>query len=300
MGVYEEAKARISNLTNRTRRVYDAGEAIKGDSNDTKAKIKFKIMYATLEKLSEDFETQLSTIIRYQCKGAAEPDDKGETEKWQAEFGELYVGCKILADEYLPEAAVESTLNRTFFEQKPPNSTNTYFPVEKLSVPIFRGSPLEYTSFRNMFDILVHESNMSPVLKFGYLKSRLEGEPLKLIGNLMLTASNYELALSQLNARYSNRRVIAESHLDELSKAPNASHDDGGSIKTLLNTIVESTGALRNLSYAVDQWDPILLYLLQKKLDQNLRTQWELLVDTTEDPTVLEFVTFLTKSTNLN
>ncbi|XP_008179517.1 uncharacterized protein LOC103308231 [Acyrthosiphon pisum] len=271
MGVYEEAKARISNLTNRTRRVYDAGEAIKGDSNDTKAKIKFKIMYATLEKLSEDFETQLSTIIRYQCKGAAEPDDKGETEEWQAEFEELYVGCKILADEYLPEAAVESTLNRTFFEQKPPNSTNTYFPVEKLSVPIFRGSPLEYTSFRNMFDILVHESNMSPVLKFGYLKSRLEGEPLKLIGNLMLTASNYELALSQLNARYSNRRIIAESHLDELSKAPNASHDDG------------------------DQWDPILLYLLQKKLDQNLRTQWELLVDTTEDPTVLEFVTFLTK-----
>lgn len=43
MGVYEEAKARISNLTNRARRVYDAGEAIKRDSNDTKAKIKFKI-----------------------------------------------------------------------------------------------------------------------------------------------------------------------------------------------------------------------------------------------------------------
>jgi len=133
---------------------------------------------------------------------------------------------------------------------------------------------------------------MSLVVKFGYLKSRLEGEPLKLIENLMLTDSNYELALSQLNARYSNHRIIAESHLDELY---NALHDDGVSIKTLLNTIVESTGALRNLSYAVDQWDPILLYLFQKKLDQNLRTQWKLLVDTTEDPTVLEFVIFLTK-----
>jgi len=137
----------------------------------------------------------LSTIIRYQCKGATEPDDKGETEKWQAEFEGLYVGCKILADEYLPEASIESALNRTFFEQKPPNSTNTFFPVEKLSVPIFSGSPQEYTRFRNIFDILEHESNMSPVLKFGYLKSRLEGEPLKLIGNLMLTAINYELAL---------------------------------------------------------------------------------------------------------
>lgn len=35
--------------------------------------------------------------------------------------------------------------------------------------------------------------------------------------------------------------------------------------------------------------------MLQKKLDLQLRAQWELLVDTTEDPTVNEFIVFLTK-----
>jgi len=99
-------------------------------------------MNATLENLSIDFETQLSIIIRHQCKGSV--DDAVETEKLLTEFEVLYVGCKILADEYLP-AAVE--LNSTFFDPKPPNSTNTYFPVEKLPVPRFNENLLEYTSF---------------------------------------------------------------------------------------------------------------------------------------------------------
>lgn len=87
-------------------------------------------------------------------------------------------------------------------EQKSAATTSAYFPVEKLSIPIFNGNSIKYTSFRNMFDIIVDNTNMPPVLKFGYLKSRLEGEPLKLICNLMLTDSNYTLALSQLTARY--------------------------------------------------------------------------------------------------
>lgn len=85
----------------------------------------------------------------------------------------------------------------------------TIFQSKKLAVPKFGGDPKEYTSFRNMFDKLVCKFNMSTVLMFGYLKSYLVGELLSLIRNLMLTESKYELALSQLTARYSNRRIIA-------------------------------------------------------------------------------------------
>lgn len=102
-----------------------------------------------------------------------------------------------------------------------------------------------------MFDKLVYETNMSSVVKFGYLKTYLEGEPSQLINNLMLTYENYELALSQITARYSNRRIIAENHLDELFNVPKALFGDGGSIRKLLNVVIECTGALQNLSYAV-------------------------------------------------
>lgn len=294
MGVFEEAKERLASLQCKIQRVYEAGESMEKNPTNKMAHTKFKIMYAMLENMCLDFEAQLTIIIRQQCKGTP-VGELVDTEKLRAMFEEKYVGCKIFADEYLPEATVDSSLNKTFMEQKPTVTTNPYFPVEKLSVPKFSGNPIEYTSFRNMFDKLVDETSMSPVLKFGYLKSYLEGEPLKLIGNLMLTDSNYILALSQLTARYSNRRVIAENHLGQLFNAPKAFFGDGSSIRKLLNVIIETTGALQNLMFAVDQWDPILLYLLQKKLDQHLRSQWELLVDTTEDPTVVEFITFLTK-----
>ncbi|XP_050435209.1 uncharacterized protein LOC126842324 [Adelges cooleyi] len=294
MGVYEEAKARITSLQCRVQRVYEAGEALGNDSSNKLAKTKFKIMFATIENLYSDFETQLMVIIRHQCKSTPVVDAI-DTDSVRALFEEKYIGCKIFADEYLPEAVVDDSLNKTFFESKALSASQPYHPIEKLAVPKFGGNPMEYTSFRNMFDKLVGESNMSPVVKFGYLKSYLVGEPLSLVSNLMLTDSNYELALAQLTDRYSNRRVIADSHIEALFNAPRATFGDGSSIRKLLNVILESTGALQNLSYAVDQWDPILLHLLQKKLDNYLRAQWELLVDTSEDPSMKEFTTFLTK-----
>jgi len=136
------------------------------------------------------------------------------------------------------------------------------------------------------------------VVKFTYLKNYLEGEPLNLINNLMLSDENYALALTILNNCYSNRCVIAESHFTHLWEMKKAVFNDGKSIRQLLYHITEATGALKNLNYAIDQWDPILLHLFQQKLDGQLRAQWELLVDTAENPSVAEFVTFLFKFCN--
>lgn len=62
-----------------------------------------------------------------------------------------------------------------------------------------------------------------------------------------------------------------------------------------MNTITESVGALKNQNYAVDKWNHILLYLFQKKMDCQLRSQWELMVVTNTDPSVEDFIIFLMK-----
>jgi len=73
-------------------------------------------------------------------------------------------------------------------------------PLEKLSIPRFGGDPKQYTNFRNVFDIAVHDNtNLPPVLKFSYLKGYLEGEPLTLTSNLMLSDNNYTLAFTVLD-----------------------------------------------------------------------------------------------------
>lgn len=98
-----------------------------------------------------------------------------------------------------------------------------------------------------------------------------------------------------MDNRYSNRRIIVQSHLDELWNMSKAIFGNPKSIRQLLNTITESVGALKNQIYAVDQWDPILLHLFQKKMDCQLRAQWELAVDINTDPSVKDFIIFLTK-----
>ncbi|CAI6350178.1 unnamed protein product [Macrosiphum euphorbiae] len=294
MGVFEEAKIRVQDLQKRVQRIDEAGQALSKNKNDKTAKSKFKVMYATLERMYEDFETQLGILIKHNGKPGTE-DVVPNLDGLRAEFEEQYFSCKILADEFLPESSMANS-EESRLSNSSRASNASVVPLEKLTIAKFSGDPKAYTGFRNLFDTIVHENtNIRPVVKFGYLKSYLEGEPLKLIANLMLTDSNYELALSQLEARYANRRYIAESHLDELFDAPNATVGNGNSIVQLLNTITSAIGALENLKYPVDQWSPILLHQLQKKLDHQLRAQWELAVDTTTDPTLAEFVTFLTK-----
>lgn len=56
----------------------------------------------------------------------------------------------------------------------------------------------------------------------------------------MLTVSNYELALVQLDTRYSNRRAIAENHLDELFDASIVSFWKADTMIQLLNIITSS------------------------------------------------------------
>lgn len=72
---------------------------------------------------------------------------------------------------------------------------------------------------------------------------------------------------------------------------------DAKSIRQMLNTITESVGALTNQNN-VDQWDPILLQLFELKLDSQLRAQWELIVDTADDPSMNNFTMFLSKFFN--
>lgn len=74
-------------------------------------------MYATDENLKNDFEDQITTIIRQIGKASSGSDDINP-EKLRQNFEELYFGSKIFADEYFPESNPDIGLNDTFFNQK--------------------------------------------------------------------------------------------------------------------------------------------------------------------------------------
>ncbi|KAL4143276.1 hypothetical protein QTP88_005627 [Uroleucon formosanum] len=164
MGIYEEAKIRLNDIQNRINRVRAAGVALENEPTNKTSLTKFRMMYATVRRLQEEFEVQMSIIIK----------QIGKPEK----------------------------------EQKPEDKV--YSPDE--------------------------------------LREKFEEESFK-----------------------------------QLWEMKNAVFNDEKSIRQMLNHISESTGALKNLNYVTDLWDPILLHLIQQKLNGQLRAQWKLHVDTNMD-----------------
>jgi len=302
MGVFEEAKIRLSDIQKRIMRVRDAGEVLNKIPVTRSNNSKFRMMYATVPRIKKEFEEQLSVVIKQ--LGKPEKDQKSELETISPEdirdkFDEVYFEGMIVADEHIPILLEHPNAEETFISTSRNRGRHDVIPLEKLSIASFGGDPKQYTSFRNLFDIAVHDNtNLPPVIKFSYLKSYLEGEPLTLISNLMLSDENYNLALTVLDKRYANRRIIAQSHLNQLWTMPKAMFVDSKSIRQMLNTITESVGALANQKYSVNQWDTILLHLFELKLDSQLRAQWELIVDTADDPSVNNFTMFLSKYCN--
>jgi len=297
MGVFEEAKIRLSDVQTRLNRVHEAGDALSETPNDKTAETKFRMIYVTVSSLQEEFEVQLAIIIKQLGKLDQKPDeDSTLPEIIRERFDEAYFSVMIVANEYIPTHKQHPRTDETFIKSNYLCQTINLILLKKLSTPRFKGGVKEYISFRNLFDTMIHKnSDIRPVVKFNYLKAYLGSEPLKHITNLTLSDDNYDIALKTLDNHYSNRRIITQSHFDQLWKMPKVMFGNANSIQQVLNTIVEIVEALKNQKYAIDQFDPILLHLFKKKMDSQLRTQWELLVNHVDDPNVDDFVTFLTK-----
>jgi len=154
----------------------------------------------------------------------------------------------------------------------------------------------EWQGFDDLFtSILSHAPELPDVERFEFLKISLKGEAeaLSLVSHLALTATNYASAWKILRSRYGNKRDLVRIHLDALLANQSFKSNDGESILTQINTILENTAALDNLNFVTRQWSPLLVHVFEKHLDYDLRARWELVVGDNNYPQVSEFVDFL-------
>lgn len=83
------------------------------------------------------------------------------------------------------------------------------------SIPTFSGNTDEWQEFENIFKSVVsRHSQLSDVERFMFLNRFLDGEALALVSHLPLTAANYYRAWVILQARYGNRRDLAQFYID--------------------------------------------------------------------------------------
>ncbi|KAJ8875867.1 hypothetical protein PR048_023770 [Dryococelus australis] len=127
-----------------------------------------------------------------------------------------------------------------------------------IELPKFNGYVMQWQAFYDLFLMLVHNNRrLHEVEKFLYLKSSLQSEASALVSTLPVTNANYEVP----------RNLLL------IFNAPLVSSDCVQSIKGLLNLVTENIGVLKVICLRTDQWNAILLNLLVRKLDCQLREQ---------------------------
>ncbi|KAJ0172004.1 hypothetical protein K1T71_012767 [Dendrolimus kikuchii] len=174
--------------------------------------------------------------------------------------------------------------------------------LPQIEIAKFDGAFFRWQEFRDTFEGMVHLNKaISPIQKFYYLNSYLEGDAARVISNLEICSENYEIAWKLLNDRFNNKRLLIDQHLNSLCNIQPLSRESERSLRFLVDHVNKNLRALSSLGLPTDEWDVLLIFTLSKKLDQRTLLKWEELRNSSPDeiPSLTLFNNFLTDRANV-
>lgn len=153
------------------------------------------------------------------------------------------------------------------------SSTQKSYKLPKLTPKKFTGVQLDWVSFKDDFYASVHEnSSIADVTKLRYLRSCVEGVPLRAIEGLPLTGNNYTAALKILEDRYADSEINTEAHINALWEIIEPS-DDPSSLLTFYDTIENHIRALKSLGKTDKDLGELFTPLIKRRLPRSVRVQ---------------------------
>lgn len=148
--------------------------------------------------------------------------------------------------------------------------------LSNIDVPTFSGNYSEWQAFHELFNSLVHTNkSLAEIQRFHYLKKSLIGKAGNLIKHLPTVAANYSLAWTILIDRYHNKRALVNNFLELLTEQPKINSNSAQGVRDLIDVTNECLFGLRSLEIETDSWDPWVVYLISKKLDNDSKVAWE-------------------------
>lgn len=131
---------------------------------------------------------------------------------------DLFFRVKAYESAVREEAAMEQAAAAAGSVQ---NSSVQHAKEEKLRLPtilifMFDGQITEFPAWKSLYLELIHNSELSDIQKFTYLKSYLSGPALASINSIKFCSQNYSLAFKALQERYSKKRLLASHHINTI------------------------------------------------------------------------------------
>ena len=191
----------------------------------------------------------------------------------RSDFEELYIEIKAkMMSRLRSRGSVQ--LDQTIFNATSTSSSSPKLPALKL--PHFNGKYGEYTRFITTFTNMVHDNaSLTSVDKFNYLLTCLSGAALAVVEPFQITDENYSKALERLKERYDNKVLIFLEHITALFNVSHMSKGDGGSLRSLIDTVAAIRGSLLSIGDEKNVVDAILIHLVHSKLDADTQRSYD-------------------------
>ena len=146
--------------------------------------------------------------------------------------------------------------------------------LPKLVIHKFNGEITKFRTFWDSFSSAIHtNTELSPIDKFNYLKSLLEGPASQAIQGLSLSATNYQAAVKILQDRFGKTQQIISSHMDNLLKIPPCNDDKASHLSSIYDKIYANIRGLESLGVNRDQYGSFLIPIIMSKLPYEVRLQ---------------------------
>lgn len=173
------------------------------------------------------------------------------------------------------------------------SDTQSKLPIIKLHE--FSGKITEWKSFIAKFDRLVHNNKkIDNGIKIEYLKMSIKGDAAKLINHIDPNPENYENCYNILKKRYDNKREITNCLIENIMKFPKIRAESADQLKSLHDTVYESIMTIQSIGVSVENWDPLLTFILTTKLDQSTIVNYECqLKDVREPQKMADMLTYI-------
>lgn len=249
---------------------------------EVQAKVDLELLenlYTSFKKTQEEIEDAL--------------DDEDEY-KAQCEIGTNLFQAYRKIKQKLYSKASESENGRTSSSEG--NKEKSKVKLPEISVPPFDGDLEKWTAFKDLYVSVIHKNNnLSKSEKFYYLRSYLKEEAASIIQGFDCNDANYDNAWQLLTERYSNKRLIVQSHLTKL--IDQAQTKDDSELQRLIDTTNSAIRAIKALGVEKEELaNALIAHIVASKLSRKIKKEWELsLGDTNVIPVYPTLEIFLRK-----
>ncbi|XP_073836370.1 uncharacterized protein [Musca autumnalis] len=151
-----------------------------------------------------------------------------------------------------------------------------YLPLPPIDIDVFAGGFMSWPTFRDLFTTLfVEKSRLSDVERLCYLLQKTTGEAREIVSSFPLTNSSFPLAWKALSDTYDNKRIVVNSHIQQLLNLPSLDKETCSGLKTIQRGINGCLAAMTVYDVITDHWDPIVVCICLQRLPKLTLTLWE-------------------------